>query len=65
MDSVEKLLAAIDSRNSTATRNAARAVLRSAFDHLFYDVEKPTDGDGTAMSTLIVSSGEIDNHAAR
>jgi len=33
---------------------AARAVLRSAFNHLFYDVEKPTDGDETPMSTLIV-----------
>jgi len=65
MDSVQTLLAAIDSRNSTATRNAARAVLRSAFDHLFYDVEKPSDGDGTAMSTLMVSAEATDNDAAR
>lgn len=60
MDSIEKLLAAIDSRNSTAIRNSARAVLRSAFDHLFYDVKKPTDGDGTAMSTLMVSQAVLD-----
>jgi len=62
---MEKLLAAIDSQNSTAIRNSARAVLRAAFDHLFYDVTKPTDGDGTAMSTLIASAGEMGNHAAR
>ncbi|HVA18508.1 MAG TPA: hypothetical protein VMV59_12440 [Candidatus Dormibacteraeota bacterium] len=65
MDSIEKLLAAIDSQNSAAVRNAARSVLRSAFAHLFYDVEKPSEGDGTAMSTLMVSAGVIDNHAAR
>ncbi|HVA16239.1 MAG TPA: hypothetical protein VMV59_00860 [Candidatus Dormibacteraeota bacterium] len=65
MHSVEKLFAAIDSQNSTAIRNSARSVLRSAFDHLFYDVTKPADGDGTAMSTLMVSAGALDNHAAR
>lgn len=61
---MEKLLAAIDSRNSTAIRKAARAVLRSAFDHL-HDVKKPSDSDRAAMSTLIVSAGVSGNHAAR
>jgi len=50
------LFSALDSRDAPAIRGAADAVLQSAYGHLVYDVEVPLDGDGAAMSTLLVSA---------
>lgn len=55
---MDELLAALRSDDHAAIRKASNAVLCSAFDHLFFDVEKPMSGDGFAMCSLIVAAGE-------
>lgn len=59
--SMEQLLAALLSKNTRAIRKAARGVLRSAFDHLYYSEKyTPDDSDGEATSTLLVAVAEIE-----
>lgn len=50
-------------REKSHVRDSAYAVLRSAFDHLFYRKGKLDDADGLAMCTLLVASGEIERPA--
>lgn len=54
-----RLIALLDSEKKSHVRDAAHAVLRSAFDHLFYRRGNLDDADGLAMCTLLVASGEI------
>lgn len=62
---IEKLLGALeasaDSIDSYNVREAAKAVNKSAFDHLFYDYDHyALMGDGMAMSSLLVAFNTID-----
>jgi hypothetical protein len=50
---MEGLLAALEAQDSTAVQIAANAVLKSAYNRLFYHTEVPLIGDGAAMSTLL------------
>lgn len=54
-----RLIDVLDSERKSHVRDAAHAVLHSAFDHLFYRKGKLDDADGLAMCTLLVASGKV------
>lgn len=58
-DRMARLIAVLDSDKKSHVRDAAHAVLRSAFNHLFYRRGKPDDADGLAMCTLLVASSNV------
>ena len=52
---MERLLAALDSSHEPIIRDKARAVLRAAFRHIYFDT-RPGPAEGLAMSTFLVAS---------
>ena len=62
---VQILLIALDRKDRKNLKVCAKAVLRSAFDHLFdsYTLDSPAAGE--AMSTLIVARWQIEEEDGR
>jgi hypothetical protein len=53
------LLVCLEHRDARNVRQCARAVLRSAFDHIFAQYGRPTAESGEAMCTLLALAGEL------
>jgi len=56
---MERLLAALDSSREPIIHDKARDVLRAAFHHIYFDT-RPGPAEGLAMSTLLVAAAATD-----
>jgi hypothetical protein len=59
---VNVLLLAIERRDQKNLKTCARAVIRSAYDHLYYNYNQHPTANGAAMSELLIAKWDLEEN---